>query len=44
MLDIAVFSGDWPASKAQVVALLQGIEAGRIASPDECTPQPKDEA
>lgn len=30
VLDIAVCSGDWPASKAQVVALLQGIETGRM--------------
>lgn len=30
VLDIPVFSGEWPASKAQVVALLQGIEAGTL--------------
>lgn len=30
VLDIAVFSGEWPASKAQVMALLHGIEAGTL--------------
>lgn len=30
VLDIAIFSGEWPASKAQVVELLQGIETGQM--------------
>ncbi|EJE53094.1 hypothetical protein PMI14_02168 [Acidovorax sp. CF316] len=30
VLDIPVFSGEWPASKAQVMALLHGIEAGTL--------------
>lgn len=30
VLDIPVFSGDWPAGKLKIVALLDGIETGRI--------------
>jgi hypothetical protein len=30
LLDIPVFSGEWPASKAKVVALLQEIEAAAL--------------
>ncbi len=30
VLDIPVFSGEWPASKAQVVALLRSIETGQM--------------
>lgn len=30
VLDIPVFSGEWPASKAQVVALLHSIETGQM--------------
>src|SRR5687767_15009485 len=30
LLDIAVFSGEWPASKPRVVELLQSIEGGTL--------------
>jgi hypothetical protein len=30
LLDVPVFQGDWPSSKAKVVAILQHIEAGAL--------------